>query len=412
MSRARVTALSFSPVARDGRVLRQARALADGYAVTLLGHATPERELPADLASRVRFVPLAPPERGSRPDRAAKALWLAFGRVAPEVGYPRWYWRYAQYRRAADALAATAPDLVVANDWYALPAAARVADAIGASLLADLHEYAPRQWEHRRRWRWLWRPAIDFFLHATLPRAGAVVTVSPSHAAAYEREYGVRCDVVRNVPEAVGHAPPTPCDPERIRLVHHGVAGRERRLERTVEAVVRAGPRFHLDLMLVPGEAATIASLGRLAASLAPDRIRVRAAVPPDGIVEALASYDAGIMIIPPTTFNYVHALPNKFFEVIAAGLAAFTAPSPDMAAFVREHGCGAVSDGFEADDMARLLAGLTAADVDRYKANSRRARDSVNAASEARTLLRAADRALAARGGARRPRAAVDPRS
>ena len=391
----RAACLALSPIARDGRVLRQLRALTARFDVTAVGYDPCRSGLPADLAGRVRVVALDVPRQGRAVDRLAKGAWLAAGRLAPALAYPRWYARYELYRSAASALVACHPELVVANDWNALPAAEQAAEKTGAALLVDLHEYAPRQWEHRRVWRWLWRPAVVYFLHRHLPRVDGAVTVSARLAAAYAREFGVRPAVVRNAPAPVALPPFRPCRPDLVRLIHHGVATPARRLERTIDAVAAAGAPFHLDLMLVSGDEAYIERLRRHARDTAPDRVRLRSPVPPDEIVTTLSDYDAGLLMIPPITWHYRHALPNKLFEFVAAGLCVCTAPSPDMAAFVRENDCGAVADGHTAHDMARLLASLTPAKVDRYRRHAREAGRHVNAHTEAEALLSAAEAAL-----------------
>ncbi|MEO8082229.1 MAG: glycosyltransferase [Ardenticatenales bacterium] len=404
-----IVCLAFSPIARDARVLRQARALATLGDVVVYGYG-PRADDGRDLGGGARFAAIGAPSRGGIVDRLAKAALLVLGRIAPRrwrgALYHRWYWRYELYMRARIALVAHAPDVIVANDWNALPVAIEAGRALGAGVVVDLHEFAPRQFENRPFWRIFVAPAIDRLLADHLPRTNAAITVGDALAEAYASRYGVRPVVVLNAP-ARRDAPlssPTPTDPHTIRLVHHGVAARGRHLETMLEAVAAAGDRFTLDLVLVPTDVAYIAELTALAARRAPTRITVRPPVAPDDIVAMLAGYDVGIFVLPPTTFNHANAMPNKLFDFIAAGLAVCVGPSPAMADLVRRHGCGVVADGFDAAATARCLAALTGEAIDRYKAASRVAAASLNAETEAETLRDVVAGVLAAHPLGRRP--------
>lgn len=402
-----IACLAFSPIARDARVLRQARALAALGDTVVFGYG-PRTDDGRDLGGGATFAPIGAPARGAMLDRLTKASLLALGRVAPRGWRPglyhRWFWRYELYQRARIALVAHAPDVIVANDWNALPVAVEAGRALGAGVVVDLHEFAPRQFEDRPLWRTFVAPAIDVLLAEYLPRANAALTVGDALAEAYGRRFGVRPIVVLNAPARQELPPPRATASDHIRLVHHGVAARGRHLETMVEAVAAAGDRFSLDLVLVPTDAPYVAELTALAARLAPARITVRPPVAPDDIVPLLAAYDVGIFVLPPTTFNHANALPNKLFDFIAAGLAVCVGPSPAMADLVRRHRCGVVADGFDAAATARCLAALTGEAIDGYKAAARTAAASLNAEAGAETLRDVVAGVLAAHPLGRRP--------
>jgi hypothetical protein len=130
--------------------------------------------------------------------------------------------------------------------------------------------------------------------------------------------------------------------------------------------------------------------LERLQQSAARTRnVRVLDPVPMDRVVPTMESYDVGLYALQPTSFNNLRALPNKFFDFVQAGLAVVIGPSPDMAALVREHDLGLVSDGFDRDDVRAVLQGLSVPDVERWRANARTARAVLSAQHEAETLRR-----------------------
>lgn len=395
MSRANVVCLSFSPIRRDGRVLRQAAALAVDHDVTVVGYGD-ESDAGADLGGGARFSPLPIPKNGPAPHRGGTLRLLVFGRVWPSRAYPAWYWRHPHFEAAVPVVTGLRPDLIVANDWTALPVAFRAAEASGSRVIADLHEFGPRQNEQHRFWRWFVGPAIRWLLERDLPRTAAVITVGDALAKAYAAEFGVHPSVVHNAPEAVPLPPPHATATDRVRVVCHGVAAPERAIEGLIEVVALAEPRFILDLMLVPTDRSYMAHLEALAARLAPDRIRFVPPVTPAQIVTALASYDIGLYVLPPSNFNTMHALPNKLFEFIAAGLAVCIGPSPAMAEIVERTRCGIVADAFTPERVVVSLNAQSAADIDRYKANARIAARSLNAAHEAATLRSVVAAALA----------------
>jgi hypothetical protein len=63
------------------------------------------------------------------------------------------------------------------------------------------------------------------------------------------KEFGVDAEVYRSTPLYVDH-PVHPTDPERIRMVYHGAANRNRRIENLIEIVSLLDDRFSLDLIL------------------------------------------------------------------------------------------------------------------------------------------------------------------
>ena len=176
-----------------------------------------------------------------------------------------------------------------------------------------------------------------------------------------------------------------------MRLLHHGLADRRRRLERMIEAVRLLDDRFVLHLMLMGSNR----DIGRLRAAAGADsRIRFLPPVPMRDIPRVANDHDIGLFLLEPRTPNQRHVLPNKLFEFIQARLAVAIGPSPDMAAVVREWDCGVVADDFTPAALAATLGSLDAAKITRMKQRSHAAADE---------LCAERTRAAAARPG-RRP--------
>ena len=120
-----------------------------------------------------------------------------------------------------------------------------------------------------------WLLYADALLRAYLPATAGVMTVSPGIADRYAACYEVKPIVVTNSPPAADLAP-TPVHAP-IRLIHHGGADPQRRLELMIETMDLVDDRFELSLMLVPGDRRYLERLKRLAAS----QSRVRLVRPP-----------------------------------------------------------------------------------------------------------------------------------
>jgi glycosyltransferase involved in cell wall biosynthesis len=105
-------------------------------------------------------------------------------------------------------------------------------------------------------------------------------------------------------------------------------------------------------------------------------------------IVERIAIFDMGIFLLPFSEFNSFAALPNKFFEFIASGLAVCVGPSPEMASLTREFGLGIVVESFDPENVARVLNSLRASDIDRMKLRAIGASKLLNADTEMAKLV------------------------
>lgn len=420
-----VCVLSFSPVHRDARVLRQIEFLSRVTDVVVVGLGPPHPELGA--RDNVRWVRLDGDASSGEPSSVVRA-WRAalpqvvrdaIGRVRHLVRegaaffvlaiagrlmqavYDRVFWRPEVRRRALDAVIAAGCDTIHANDWDGLPVGVAAAEATGARVVYDAHEYAPLEWANRARWRWTQAPMRRRLLSVYAPRVHGSVTVSPPIAVRLAREYGLDPLVVLNAPEPGEPVAGPPAD-GALRLVHHGGASPERELDRMIHAVGRCGDRVTLDFFLVgtddPALRRYVDGLRTLADTVAPGRISFRDPVGALEITRALARYHAGIYLLPQTNYNHRAALPNKLFDFIAAGLAVVVGPTEAMAALVREHGCGLVAPSNEPDDVATVLGALDAVTIDRLQAASRRAAVLLGAARQHAPLVELHERLAASR--------------
>lgn len=352
--RARILVLSFTPFAQEPRALKQVRFLKDANDVTTAGFGpSPFADVPHIELPELR------PFRWGIVGKLLSAGFLLLRIYRPLT------WLNALDRAAAATLAGRTWDTVIAHDLKTLDVSFGLNPAHG--VIVDLHEYAPRQEEHSFLWRLLIAPYHRWMCRTKVPKAAAVVTVSQGIADEYKRVFGFDSTLVVNAtPYAdleVGEVGST------IRLVHSGGIAVQRRLDIMIQGVRDSSADVTLDLFLVGGESPLMTQLKELAGD--DPRIRFRDPVPYTELVSTLNSFDVGLSIFPPTTFNLAWCLPNKFFDFVQARLGEIVGPSPEMARFVDEYGIGLVLPDFDPASLATALESLTPERVRAWKAAS-----------------------------------------
>ncbi|MCB1135576.1 MAG: glycosyltransferase [Chlamydiia bacterium] len=323
MKRPRILVASFSDLSRDPRVSRQiTHLIAQGYAVSSLGEASPKESIPFACSS----VP-----SNAFTTRLYRASLLSLG------AYERFYWSHPRIQKCLRDLEHEDFDLVIANDLDTLPLALQLARK--APVLFDAHEYAPRESEDLI-WRLLINPYRSALCRRYLPLCRAMLTVSQGIAEEYQRVFGIGCGVMTNAPRQQ-ELYPQPLQRNRIRMIYHGVIDPGRGVEDIFRIMDRLDDRFHLDMIMIPSSKTSYLQRMEVLAEEHP-RVRLIPRVEPDQIPKLCNQYDVGFYPLAASSFNNQHALPNKFFEFIQARVAVITTRLPEMTRYLQQHGCGA----------------------------------------------------------------------
>jgi glycosyltransferase involved in cell wall biosynthesis len=419
----KVAVYLFGDPSHDGRVLKEARSLAEaGHEVTLLARLHAERRGTPPQIPGVRFVDVPPPPSAwftfnviRRPWRLAawvRASWSALRRprpgtlgravaatvLAPWVGVGLlWqgvsperpdqdglldemlFWRF-HVRSWCEAAARKAPaaDVHHAHDLTALPAGVAGA-ARGGRLVYDCHEIFLESGRHARHPAW-YRRRLAAWERGMAQRADAVITVNDRVAAELRTRLAPkRTVVVHNCPPA--HTGPfNPALSVRTRLglapdvpiaLYHGGLSRHRGLEVLAAAIREPGlPGVHAVFM---GYGPEQPAVERLAADPAfGGRVHLLGAVAPDEVVDAVAGADVAVMPIEPSTRNHVFSTPNKLFEALAAGVPAVVSDFPEMRGIVLEDPeapLGEVCDPASPASVALAIGRILALPADERKA-------------------------------------------
>lgn len=362
--------ISFSPIERDPRVVRQVQLLENKYKLSVVG-------FDKFYNKNVEYIQLDALKVRSRFRKIISALKLLLGL------FEQHYSNLFQVVDVKSKLKGKRYDLILVNDVLALPVALTIGKS--AKILLDAHEYTPREFEDRFVWRLFFSRYYHYLCKKYLPEIDGMLTVCQGIAEEYKAVYKVDAKVIHNAPIRKNLLP-SPVENSKIRLIHHGIATPSRNLELMIEMTALLDQRFSLDLMLVETDSAYMRKLKLMIGKNS--KVNFVKPVPMQEICNVINNYDVGVFLLPPVNFNYKHALPNKFFEFIQARLAIAIGPSPEMARLVNKYSCGIVAKNFTKEALADSLNALTEGQVQRYKAASHLAASELHYGTDAEVLL------------------------
>jgi len=343
----------FSNIQTDSRVRRHAQYLSEHYDVTVAGWGVP--------LQKVHFVEL-PQDKGGRAHKVIRVARLLSG------AFEAYYWGLEYIQRSFELLHEKRFDYVMANDLLAVPMCHALADKHGARLIVDAHEYSPRQFDNSLYFNVFFKRFYTYLSSRYLSGAYAFITVTQSIAREYERCFGIKGHVLRNV-VPYHDLSPSPVRSDHIRLVHVGICNRHRGLEGMLDLIHLLDERYTLDFYLIPADASYYRYLQKKGA--ASERVRFNAPLAQEELCAVLNDYDVGLYPQSPKSFNYRNGLPNKIFEFIQARLAVAVWPISEMRQIVNAYGNGVVSVNYSLAELAELLNDLSRDEIAEMKRRS-----------------------------------------
>jgi len=399
----KVLIYSQSTIAKDPRVYKQVLRLSRDYSVITIGYGS------ANLVNvesfDLRNIETAKPAKGFM-----NKIFCAFSEK--RFGYalvfkvsrmlPAWFpfvrtkiknflltnGKYSRFLKKI--IAEESIDLIIANDFTSLPVCCAAVKSKNVKLLYDAHEYTVGQSTNDREWVKGKFPYIKYALKKYLPRCDRMTTVCYNIAEAYQKTFGIPLPtVIRNVSPYMDLSPSDRRD-GKIKLVHHGLALRQRAIEEMIKTVDLLDSRFELYFYLVFKDMKYCSELKELAQKSG--RVFFMEPVPMGLLANTLNMYDIGLYILPPVNFNQLNALPNKLFEFVQARLAIAIGPSPEMAEVVGKYGLGVVAHDFRPESMAEVINSLDDDAIRSYKQNSHSCAKELSAETEIEKLAAIAE--------------------
>lgn len=270
----------------------------------------------------------------------------------------------ARRQRLIPALIRTRPHILHAHDSDALEPVHAAARRLRIPFVYDAHELWLNQLR-RDRSRLYWRAFVAYYWlieRLLIPRAAAVITVSPPIARRLERIYHLRSvAVVSNYP-VVQHVAAKDLRSlpggERIPasapiVLYIGLIQPGRGIEQLLAAMVQV-PVAHLVFL---GAGTTTSGIRALADRLGiGGRVHYLGPVPSDEVIDFAASANVGVSAAIPTSLSFEYSLPNKLFQYLAAGLPVVASDFEHVRSVVAANKAGLNVDMREPDRIAGAL--------------------------------------------------------
>lgn len=350
--------LSFSNISRDPRVLRQIDFVRSNGTNNLYLSGL-------DYLGKEPFIPLL-----NRQRTLLEKIGLLFTNIFRfNKLKEKWFLKLVNVSKLQKLCSDNKIDYILANDLETWPVAFQLKKVCSnAKIILDAHEYYPRHFEDNLIWRIMHASYYNFVCDQYIPMTDEIITVADGLAREYKARFHKNCHVVFNSPDFEDSIKPVALEENKIKLIHHGIANRSRKLEKMIRLMDHLDSRFELYLMLVPTDLKYLKHLKELSQG---KKIYFLDPVPTTDISTYINRFDLGLFLLEPINFNYENALPNKFFEFIQGRLGIAIGPSKEMKTIVEQNNMGVVSEDFEEISLARSLNSLTTNEVMQFKINS-----------------------------------------
>ena len=364
----KICIISLSKISSDGRVLRQIDYLSINYDLIVIGFGScPEKYI---SQKHIEWHEIKLPKNSFLRTTSTISSRLFQIPLFPTT------------HQATKLALKTHCDAFLANNWDSLPTAAIASKKFHSILILDIHESYDA-------WYWGLNKGIISKIFKKFSKNVNASTTVVNALAQQHKKFGFDPIIVRNIPNFDSEITNiNQTDPNKICLVSHGVASQARRTDLLIQSLALSDKRYELHLIITNHRSSYAEKLHKLAEAIAPNRVFFHQPVSPSDIVKEISKYDIGFFPLYPTNFNYSIALPNKFFEFIAAGLAVCIGPSPSMSEIIEQYNCGLIVPSFEPELFAETLNNTSAIKWDDLKMASFQARNDLNADVEMGKLL------------------------
>ncbi|MDP1725753.1 MAG: glycosyltransferase [Bacteroidota bacterium] len=355
MGKKNVLIISLFPLHNGPRIIREIDILKLKYNITAVGASAPHDPT-------IEYYPLVKYDYSIADKIFRKLYRIITGNLYTGISF------YID-RQFQNLINKVKPDYVIIHSPVHLPYFLR-SRIRKYKVIFNAHEYHPLEFDENGTWLKLWGKYYYQLYRKFLPRVDLLINVCKSISEKCEAEFGKSSLIIPNASGYQPHLTPSATNaPGPVKIIHHGGANRERKIEIMIEAAQILGQNYQLDLMLTSSHEEYYSDLIKKAEKSS--NVKIINPVPFDKIIPIINQYDIGLFNLPPTSYNYKVALPNKLFEFIQARLCIVVSPSIEMAQLVQQYHLGVVSSDYTAAGIADAIKKLSFADIEQYKKNS-----------------------------------------
>lgn len=252
-------------------------------------------------------------------------------------------------------------DVYFAEDFYTLPFLYFIAKIKRAKVIYNSREiYAFLGGHHNRP---ILSKVVGFIERYFIKKVELVLTTGEMDSEFLEKYYGIKNTlVIRNIPLAqpinykYDFRKELGIREDKTILLYQGVIIGGRGFKPTLEAM-----KLLPDVCLVVlGDGERKNEYEDYAKELGlSDRIYFMGTIAQEELINYTAGGDLGICLIENISVSYYHALPNKLFEYINAGLPVISSNLPQMKKIVENYDAGIVVDDLSAESIASSIKKL-----------------------------------------------------
>lgn len=308
-----------------------------------------------------------------------KTLLRFFAKYRYKNPHQRRYWQYVKISHLKKIKNEYTYDYVIANDIDTLPIAAYLKKE-NTKLIFDAHEYFLDE-NDDPVWIQNEYPYRKYLIDTYLKEVDVFITVGDNIAERFQKELHLSTKpvVVYNAkPYFSGE--PSPVNPDKIRMVHHGVAIPNRNLEALIEVTKKLPDNFELHFYLKKIDDEYFTHLYQLAENC--KKVVFHPPVAFNEIIPVVSAYDIGIYLIEKSNYNNANCLPNKLFEFIQAKLMLIMSSTNEIDKFIEKYHNGIIVRG-STDDIVNQIKNITPEQIQYYKQKSADAAKLISAEQE-----------------------------
>lgn len=269
-------------------------------------------------------------------------------------------------------------DLVIINELELIPAFCD--DPFGVPIYLDLHENHVDDAHHgvfeliafKNYWKWQTQ-CLKTFVSQNRTSI-KVSTVESAIAQKYANFFSLPVQVIYNSPLTAKNFGTPAIEGQTLRLVHLGMARKNRGVELILSSLRHLNRAVSLDLMVIFAPVLPFFEwkikflifwygLGAC--------VHLKPPVSVEQVVEELTQYDISLVIGSNATDNDLNSLPNKFFQSLQAGLMIICGPNPAVKGLVADGDLGIILSDWHAKELSNVLQDLSIQDLNTYKRNS-----------------------------------------
>lgn len=262
-------------------------------------------------------------------------------------------------------------DILLANDVDALLPNYLVSKIKGVELVFDSHEIfseAPTLYNRPMRKK-IWKSLEGFIL----PKVKHFYTVSNGYADWFEKEYGKRAVIIRNVPTISPNLKselkiqlPEVKSGEKV-LIYQGVINFSRGIDKMIEAM-----QFVENAQLwIIGNGPKKAEFEELSSKLnLTEKVKFFGSISPSQLKLVTPKADLGLSLEEDYGISYRYALPNKVFDYTHAGIPILGTYLPEIKQTIEEFGIGKTIQTHDPKEIAELVTEMLAEGKSPYTEN------------------------------------------